>query len=187
LAQLKQLVGDASHLQDKPSEWHSRLAEVLSRLAAERKHRWVVSRLAVVPVHSHEGRKWVSAKTQDVYFSRGTSGYNLPEGIRITVVDPEAEANPSRQTLFKIVGVKSIDGLQICSHIQRMHGDSSFNPKERSREQLISHARFVFEQAFSPPKGSELWFATEHDDRLQGSRLYIDEDTVTSLSATTFF
>ena len=74
LAQLKQLVGDASHLQDKPSEWHSRLAEVLSRLAAERKHRWVVSRLAVVPVHSHEGRKWVSAKTQDVYFSRGTSG-----------------------------------------------------------------------------------------------------------------
>ncbi|KAK0724587.1 hypothetical protein B0H67DRAFT_641103 [Lasiosphaeris hirsuta] len=45
----------------------------------------------------------------------------------------------------------------------------------------------VLRPAISPPEGSELWFATESDDRRRGSELYMDQDPPTSLSAAALF
>ncbi|KAI9763964.1 MAG: hypothetical protein M1840_008998 [Geoglossum simile] len=171
-------------LRDKPKQWRSKLAEVLLRLASEKKHWPVVSALQIIPLRDGN---WASARNSRLFFSKDSGGSKIPNGIPIIVVDPIAEADPDQRKLFIQLGVKLYGSPEICRLILDRHGNPNFDAISLSREQLISHAKFLFAASFSPPSNSEVWFATEQDRRSLGSKLYVDEDPATNSSASCFF
>jgi hypothetical protein len=171
-------------LRDKSKQWRSKLAEVLLRLAADKKHWPAVSALQIIPLRDGN---WASARNSRIFFSRDSGGSEIPEGLPITTVDPLAEADPDQHKLFSQLGVKPYGSPEICRLILDRHGNPNFDATAISKEQLISHAKFLFTASFSPPDNSEVWFATEQGRRSLGSKLYVDEDPVTDSSAASFF
>ncbi|RSL57984.1 hypothetical protein CEP53_006272, partial [Fusarium sp. AF-6] len=58
-------------------------------------------------------------------------------------------------------------------NVLKVHGPANFDPKALTRDQLISHATFLYQASWRPPKTADIWFSTVQDDRCLGRKLYI--------------
>jgi hypothetical protein len=158
--------------------WHSLLAKMLQRMAARPELRPSISKLEIIPLR--DGR-WVSAEDKTIFFSIQTNITDIPDGIPIMVVNHIAEAESERKRLYTQLGVKPFQALEICSLICDLHASGPL--EGLTRKQLISHATFLYKSSWQPPNGFELWFASERDEHLHGSGLYIDHTVGQNTSA----
>jgi hypothetical protein len=149
-------------------EWHSQLAKILQEMVARPEHRLRISKLEIIPLK--DGR-WVSAKDNTIFFSEQTNITDIPDGIPIMVVNHIAEAQSEGKRLYTQLGVKPFQVLEICSLIRDLHASGPL--RALTRKQLISHATFLYKSSWQPPDSFELWFASEQDEHLHGSSLYI--------------
>ncbi|KAI1388885.1 uncharacterized protein F4822DRAFT_443674 [Hypoxylon trugodes] len=172
---------------DKPSVWHAKLAKALLSLID--RHIDDISgweRILLLPIVPLLGGGWAAPNSHPVFFSKKFNATRFPVSTVFKVVDPEAAAQPHRRMLFERLSISEVDTPAMCRHIADTHASSSFRPNELSQEELISHAKFLFEASWLPPDGTEvdLWFTTSDGGRCKGSHLYIRGDFSKTSSAT---
>ncbi|KAL9597097.1 MAG: hypothetical protein Q9219_005380 [cf. Caloplaca sp. 3 TL-2023] len=101
--------------------------------------------------------------------------------------DASAESDNNRQKLFQILGVRVWEASEICRVIIEIHGSPSFDPKILTVDQLITHAAFLYQASWQPPKTADLWFATIRNERCLGRTLYIPSSIEANSSASRVF
>lgn len=90
----------------------------------------------------------------------------------IPFVDTAAGDDEQRRKFLSRIGVKPVNTIQMCSYIFDLHRLKSFAPRDWSRQQLISHAKFLYQSSWTPPNLEGIWFATADDGRCRGSEIY---------------
>lgn len=144
----------------------------------------MIQDICLIPLHDGN---WTSARGQSIFLSKGETSLKIPSGIEVLIVDSSAESDLHRRKLFMSLGVKAWEAPEICRLVLRIHGSSNFEPKTLAVDQLISHAAFLYNASWQPPKTADLWFATMQDERCLGRNLYIPGSTGTDSSAARIF
>jgi len=198
LKDLKSMIArDPADFYDRSPQWHAQLARALIPLTAEPELLSDLKDLRIIPLSNGD---WTSAWKKPAFFestisSRFASLYNSPqlkplEGPSLSVarkfnlddfpattdlliVNRIALGDGTRRDLYEKLGVKNVSTSQICQHISDSHASPTFKPEQWTPEQLISHARFLYEASWRPSEAVDLWFATSNDRRCKGSSLYI--------------
>jgi hypothetical protein len=153
----------------RSAAWHSQLAKALVKLGTDPELLSIIEDICLIPLHDGT---WTSAKGHTIFFSRSGTALEIPSGIEVLIVDSIAESDPNRRTLFKSLGVKAWEASEICSIVLQIHASLSFDPTSLTRDQLISHALFLYKASWQPPKTADLWFATMQGERCLGRKLY---------------
>ncbi|KAI1451148.1 hypothetical protein F5Y02DRAFT_18390 [Annulohypoxylon stygium] len=168
------LSATSSIVYNKPLEWHAQLAQALLPMVDDPPKKKTLFRLPIIPLIDGD---WTSADQQPVLLSKGFNVASFPISTTFQIVDPAAAAETHRRTLFGRLGILEIDTPQMCRCIADMHSSKSFRPDQLSKEELISHFKYLFEALWLPPNNVEidLWFATSDNGRCKGSQLYMRE------------
>ncbi|PVH69089.1 hypothetical protein DL98DRAFT_626637 [Cadophora sp. DSE1049] len=169
---LEMISSDASDFYSRSPQWHSSLAKSLLPLIDTpilKKH---LMELPLVPLL---GGGWTSAKEQPGFLDQDLDPSQFPYSAGILIVDPCIATNENQHSLFERLGIKDYDRQRMCEWIVDIHRSSDFDPTRMTRQQLISHADFLFKSSWRPriPCEVDLWFATSQDERCKGSQLYI--------------
>ncbi len=107
------------------------------------------------------------------FFSKSETSLEMPSGIEALIIDSTAESYLNRRRLFTSLGVKAWEAPEICRLVLKVHESPDFDPKSLTVDQLISHARFLYQASWQPPKTADIWFVTMQDERCMGRKLYI--------------
>ena len=168
----------------KSATWHSQLAGTLVKLATDAEHLSMIQDMCLIPL---DNGTWTSAKGQSIFFSKGEASLEIPTGIEVLVVDSSAQSDPDRCKLLTALGVKSWEAPEICRLILKTHESSRFDPKLLTVDELVSHAAFLYNASWQPPKTADLWFATVKEERCLGRKLYIPGSIESDSPATRIF
>lgn len=164
------IVRDPTKFHNRSASWHSQLAETLVKLGTDKELLSVIQDICLIPLHDGT---WTCARGHVIFFSKSETSLEIPSGIEIFVLDPRAESDHNRRTLFTFLGVKAWEAPEICRLILQVHASPTFKPESLRRDQLISHAEFLYKASWQPPKTADLWFATRQDERCLGRKLYV--------------
>lgn len=164
------VIHDPTTFRTRSATWHSQLAETLVRFGTNAELLSMIQDICLIPLRDGT---WTSAKEHAIFFSKNETSLEIPSGIGLFVVNSIAESDPNRRKLFTNLGVKSWETPEICRLILKVHASSDFDPKSLPRDQLISHAMFLYKTSWQPPKTADLWFATMQNQRCLGRKLYI--------------
>jgi len=164
------VIQDPTTFRTRSATWHSQLAETLVRLGTDAELLSMIQDICLIPLHDGT---WTSARGHAIFFSKSETSLEIPSGIEVFIVDSIAESDPNRRRLFTNLGVKAWEVPEICRLVLKLHASSDFDPKSLTRDQLISHAMFLYKASWQPPKTADLWFATMQDERCLGRKLYI--------------
>ncbi|CEI61900.1 unnamed protein product [Fusarium venenatum] len=165
-----------SAFRKKSSSWHGDLAKVLLSLISDERIRKDLRNLPIIPLT--EGR-WVSASNnpKPVFVSKDLELDDFPTHSGLPIVDPEATAHKDRKALYQALGIATIGKDQVCEFICQQHASPDFKPEKWTTEQLIKHAKMLFESHWTPPaQHADLWFVTADDRRCRGSSLCFREE-----------
>ncbi|KAF2129618.1 hypothetical protein P153DRAFT_431538 [Dothidotthia symphoricarpi CBS 119687] len=185
LADLKSnITQDPQTFRTRSATWHSQLAETLVKLAADAELLSVIQGICLIPLNDGS---WTSASGQSMFFSKGESSLEIPNGIEVLIVDSSAESDSIRRRLFVSLGVKAWEAPEICRLILQVHESPDFDAKRLTVDQLISHAVFLYKASWQPPKNTEIWFATMQNERCVGRELYINASIGTDSPASRIF
>lgn len=161
---------DPTTFRARSAIWHSHLAETLAKLGSDLELLSMIKDICLIPL---QDGTWTSARGHVIFFSKGESSLKIPSGIEVFSIDSTAECDPNRCKLFNALGVKRWEAQEICRLVLKIHASSDFKPKSLTRDELVSHAMFLYTAKWQPPKTADLWFATIQDERCQGRKLYI--------------
>jgi hypothetical protein len=175
---------DPTAFRTRSPTWHSQLGETLIKLATEPELESLILDMCLIPLHDDN---WASARGQSMFFSKDENSLEIPSGIEVLILDPTAESDPVRRKLFTSLGVKAWEASEICSLVLKVHQSSNFDPTTLTRDQLISHAVFLYKASWQPPQAADLWFATMQDERCLGGKLYIPWCNETNSAAAKIF
>ena len=178
------IVDDTNGFHARPAGWHSQLATALFYLTYDED---LVAKIEDLPIIPLKTGKWVSAKSQAIFFSRTESDAEIPSGIHTSVVDPDAESDFYRRKLFESLGVGTWQTLEICELIVQVHGSPSFEPETLTTGQLVSHTKFLWKASWEPRGRFDLWFATTQGKRSLGKDLYIPRSIQAGTAAARIF
>jgi hypothetical protein len=155
---------------NKSQRWHSQLAEALIRLNDDAEVLSSMRETCLIPL---QDGTWAHAAGQSIFFSKGNSTLVIPSGVSVLLTDTAADSDTHRRRLYALLGVTTWEASDICRTILDLHASHDFCPASLSREQLISHSKFMYEASWRPPRGSSMYFATAQDGRSTGLKLYI--------------
>lgn len=175
---------DLTTFRTRSATWHSQLAETLLKLTTDVELMSMIQDICLIPLHDGN---WTSARGQSIFLSKSETSLEIPSGIEVLIVDSSAEFDPDRRKLFTSLGVKAWEAPEICRLVLRIHESSNFDPKTLAVDQLISHAAFLYNASWQPPKTADLWFATMQDERCLGRKLYIPGSIETDSPASRIF
>ncbi len=175
---------DPTTFRKRSATWHSQLAEALVKFTTDAEFLSMIRDICLIPLHDGT---WTSAGGQAIFLSKSETSLEIPSGIEVLIVDSSAESDPNRRKLFTSLGVKAWEAPEICRLILRIHESPNFDPKTLAVDQLISHATFLFNASWQPPKTADIWFATMQDERCLGSKLYIPGSIETDSPAARIF
>ncbi|PMD47662.1 hypothetical protein L207DRAFT_415975, partial [Hyaloscypha variabilis F] len=161
---------DPTTFHTRSATWHSQLSETLVKLGTDAELLTIIQDISLIPLNDGT---WTCAKGHAIFLSKSETSLEIPGGIEVFVLDSTAEADPNRRKLFTSLGVKSWEAPEICRLILQVHASPDFDPKSLTRNQLISHAMFLYKASWQPPKTSDLWFATMQGECCLGRKLYI--------------
>ncbi|KAG9198551.1 hypothetical protein G6514_009853 [Epicoccum nigrum] len=164
------LATDAGYFQQKSSQWHTKLAATLLRLSTDADLMSLVQNLAIIPLNDGT---WVAARDSNIFFSKSEDSLEIPDGISISILDSDVEADLNRRMLFISLGVKEWSAAEICRLIMDLHQSADFQPHRLSTAEIVSHAIFVYQAEWQPPKSANLWFATTRSERARGRDTYV--------------
>lgn len=175
---------DPTTFRTRSVTWHSQLAETLIKLTTDVELMSAIQEICLIPLNDGT---WTSARGQSIFFSKSETSLEFPSGIEVLIIDSSAESDPYRHKLFTNLGVKAWEAPEICRLVLRIHESSDFDPKTLAVNQLISHAAFLYNASWQPPKTADLWFATKQDERCLGRKLYIPGSSETDSAAARIF
>lgn len=161
---------ESDAFQNKSHEWHARLASALVKLSTDTELMTLIQDLVIIPLSDGT---WTSCRKKTIFFAKNDASLTIPGGIQVFTVDAASEADPIRRTLFTSLGVKTWQLSEICQLILQVHSSANFQPQQLSVSQLVSHAVFLYQAAWQPPKEADLWFATAKNARCRGREMYI--------------
>lgn len=175
---------DAETFYERSFEWQSQLARTLIKLSTDVELMSLIQDLAIIP--KNDGT-WCAARDNNIFFAKNDASLCIPDGIRVLIVEPGVEADLNRRTLFTSLGVKAWEPPELCKIILKVHASADFSAENLSTSQIVSHAVFLYQASWQPPKGADLWFATTKDDRSRGRELYIPGNTNSDPAAARVF
>lgn len=152
----------------KSKEWHSHLADILNGLGRLR----CQLRLRSLPIIPLADGKWVAADSGEIFFPFGTADFDIPGGLQLAVVDAQAAADPSREKLFRSLGVGELTRDAVINKIKAVHERSKSLVDSLSRHALVAQIKFLYDTDWKNPKCQEFWFHSESGELLRGSQLY---------------
>jgi hypothetical protein len=161
---------DAESFQKRSSKWQAQLATTLVKLSTDAELMPLIQDLAIIPLNNGT---WTAARDNNIFFAKSDASLEIPDGIRILIVENDAESDSNRRTLFTSLGVKAWEAPEICRLILDVHASTDFQPGQLNTSQIISHAVFLYRSKWQPPKGADLWFATARNERVRGREVYI--------------
>jgi hypothetical protein len=156
----------------KPAQWHSQLAKALLPLVSIEHYRGIIKEMELIPLRTGN---WVCIKGHPVYFLWGVHGLNIPSGVEVFVVDPEAANDRWRRKLFEQLGVKVCDTFEVCRAIVDGYCGKPLRPLVLTRQELVAQATYLYERNWKTAEPIRFWFATANGDYAQGSKVYIRE------------
>jgi hypothetical protein len=190
LSDLKILVcNHVEEFRQKPLDWHSWLALVLTPMLTSDFRSTTASILYSLPIVPLRDGRWVRPNTETLLFP-GSGNIVVPPGIEIGEIHPDASQD-SRRHLFTLLGAQPFVPSKICDIIIKKHSDHGFRPALLSRGELISHAMFLYSTGWNnlsfadSTSTKSIWLVSELNTHHLGSELYIDSDM--PYSATKFF
>jgi hypothetical protein len=175
---------DAELFHSKTSKWHERLARALVKHSTDIELMDLIQDLPIVPLSNGT---WTAARDNNIFFATSNATLAIPDGIRVMIMDSDVPSDPHRRTLFTCLGVKTLDPPEICRVILSVHGSADFHPELLDRAQLVSHATYLYQAKWQPPKGADLWFATARNIFFHGREMYIPGSSSTSPAAARIF
>lgn len=89
------------------------------------------------------------------------------------ILNSDAETDLNRRTLFTSTGVKEWSAPEICRLFVDLHASADFQPNRLSTAEIVSHATFVYQAEWQPPKSADLWFATTKSECARGKDAYV--------------
>lgn len=161
---------DAESFRKKDSKWQIQLATTLVKLSTDPELMPLIRNLAIVPLNDGT---WIAAQDNTIFYAKSDASIAIPDGIRILIVDSNAESGSIRRTLFTSIGVKEWAAPEVCRLILSVHASADFQPERTNTTQLVSHAIFLYKAKWQLPKGADLWFATTGNKRFRGREVYI--------------
>lgn len=161
---------DADMFHDKPADWHAQLATALLKLSTDPKLMPLIQDLAIIPLSDGN---WSAPRGKTIFFAKSDASLSIPDGIQVLIVDASVGSDSAQYTLFTRLGVKAWEAPEICRLIVSIHASATFQPSALTVTQIVSHAVFLFQASWVPPKDADLWFATAKDERCRGRELYI--------------
>jgi hypothetical protein len=170
-----------NEFQGMSGSWHSSLSRALFRLIYEHpglKSR--VSRLNIVPLK--DGR-WQSTILEKLCFTDSVTAIGIPKRIPILEIHPDASADLSRRNLFILLGAQTFSKDMVCQAIISTHASPSFSRQQLSRQDLISHALFLYHAGWKNFKDDFLWLSTETGAEKRSYEVYVDSEQHNSASA----
>lgn len=171
LADLEQMVENHHEAFRAKSEmWHTQLSKALLPLLAIFGQKQTIRGMKIIPLSDGQ---WVTASSGTLFLSTKSNTPRVPDGISVQLIDRSAEAAPHRRNLFELLGAQKCDVVDICRLIVKKHNESDFDAKTIPRNQLITHATYLYEAKWQSEKGMHLWFATKRGGRAQASGLYM--------------
>lgn len=156
----------------KLAQWHSQLAKALLPLVSNEHYRCIITKMKLIPLRTGN---WVCIERHPVYFLCGAHGLNIPSGVELFVVDPEAANNCWRRKLFEQLGVKECDTFEVCRAIVGGYCGKPFHPLMLTRQELVAQATYLYERNWKTAEAIQFWFATANGGYAQGSKAYIRE------------
>ncbi|KAH7337370.1 hypothetical protein BKA66DRAFT_448585 [Pyrenochaeta sp. MPI-SDFR-AT-0127] len=170
---LEELTSLIAHYSDsfraRPTQWHSQLANTLVKLSTDAELMSLIQDICVIPL---QDSSWTSARGHSIFFAKGETSLEIPSGIRVLIVDSDAEHDPNRRTIFTSLGVKAWEASEICHLILKVHESPTFDPTSLTVSQLVSHALFLHQASWQPPKTADLWFATIMEPDSSAARIF---------------
>lgn len=160
-----------SHFEDfrtRTGAWHSRLAQILAgNFQADTTQRYI-SGLRLIPLRDGQ---WVSGMYSRLYFSGEQHGFVVPDGLHLNVVDADAEADPDRAHLFRLLNVSELNPYKICEVIVEKQLRKSFHPVA---DELLSQALFLYRMNFRSEQLKKIWLLAEDGKPARAEDLYAD-------------
>jgi hypothetical protein len=175
---------DAELFHSKTSKWHEQLAKTLVKYSTDIELMDLIQDLPIVPLSNGT---WSAARDNNIFFATSNASLAIPDGIRVMIMDSDVPNDPHRRTLFTCLGVKALEPPEICRVILSVHASADFHPELLDRAQLVSHATYLYQAKWQPPKGADLWFATARNVSFRGREMYIPGSSSTSLAAARVF
>lgn len=162
----------------KPKHWHSLLAGVLNRLFSA--HKSLLRRLPIIPL---KNGTWVTADSCTILFPSTGTHIDLPNGLKLELVDAQAAADPERGPLFRSLGVSDLDQGLVITAIQAAHYESiTYTGCKIGRNAIVSHIKYLYDVRWQNTTSQQFWFVSESGDRMFGSELYQDSSKPNSAS-----
>jgi hypothetical protein len=151
----------------RSSEWHTSISRVLlSHLRGNvyGVHSAQYSTCKSLPIIPLRGGEWASAASTGIFLV-GNCNQQIPDGLTVRFVDSDAAANPFRNELFRLLGVKSCNETEICTQIIAKH---RHDLQSRPLLDLVSQAVFLFRAQYRPRSSDTLRVAdsTDHIRRM---------------------
>jgi hypothetical protein len=175
---------DAELFHSKTSKWHEQLARTLVKHSTDTELMDLIQDLPIIPLSDGT---WTAARGNNIFFATSNASLAIPDGIRIMIVDSDVPNSPHRRTLLTYLGVKALEAPEICQVILSVHGSADFNPQLLDRAKLVSHATYLYQAKWQPPKEADLWFATARNKIFRGRELYIPGSSSTNPAAARIF
>ncbi|KAF8849225.1 hypothetical protein BDZ45DRAFT_240473 [Acephala macrosclerotiorum] len=164
----------------KSNAWHSHLASILLTLGPSNSTQ--LADLTIVPL---DNGTWIQSKNNQILFPSNRSEFELPGGLELHVVHPDAASDPIRQRFLKSLGVGDLEHEPVARHIEELHKSNRAGSSSVTRTALISQIEFLYSTEWKNPRFQQFWFTSESNVRLHGSKLY--QESSKPYSASHFF
>jgi hypothetical protein len=175
---------DAELFHSKASKWHEQLARALVKHSTDIELMDRVQDLAIIPLRNGT---WTAAHNNNIFFATSNASLAIPDGIRVMIVDSNVANDSHRCTLFTCLGVKALEPPEICRVILSVHASADFHPELLDRAQLVSHATYLYQAKWQPPRGADLWFASAKNEFFRGREMYLPGISSTGSAAARIF
>jgi hypothetical protein len=163
------------------SVWHAKIAEVLIPLV----HAKYIDRLQSLELIPLSDGTWTRANNGQFFFDTADDGWPVPDGLSLSIVEVEAAADPTRHTLFTLLGAIQLGTSAIWNRIIKLHDSAAHIGDDMSRAALLSQIGFLFLSDWQFRHNHKLWVETDTGARVPGNVLY--RDSQEPYSASHFF
>jgi hypothetical protein len=167
---------------ERPASWHADLAAALNRVC--HLDHGPLRHLRLIKLRTGS---WISVEGcggRGVLFPGHSGQVDIPQGLGLLVVDPEAAASLPRRQLYSRLGVHNFSLAAIEEKIVQWH-ISAVAPSAAVAE-LVSHLSFLFSTHWLNQGNVLFWVATEGGNIVRSTEAYMDWQDH-PLSATTLF
>ena len=179
---------DPVTFQARGSQWHSKLATYLTKLATDSSQARLIFGMEIVPLQRCQARsgktaEWVAANNRKIFFPQPKANTVpiIPQSIRVDIVDQAAAEDNNRCRLFKLLGVKPCDAAEVSQMIVNMHSGDDPLSMNLSRQELVQHAKYLYTSPWRRPENgtTPFWFATvggKDGSTCRGTSAYLGSD-----------